>query len=293
MSKGLALVSVILALTATVSRAEGWLHYELTDEMRGEARQAAVLKSVSSANPSVSLSMHSFNKGQFEQSTVLVLDGDRISCADRLCQVPVRFANGQVHDESMAISEDGKTAIPTNGSAFSASVGLSDYVYVELILSKGGPTQFKYKIDEPAFPRVFSPNFDILGMELGGARRDLPGNFVKSDAAPALDCRSAKDVEGVIPKIKVSSVKLCFFNEMLYAVFIESKNKQETGSIADLLKKKLGPKDAESYMTTWPASDGRVMNPHTVRATFWPDPDSKVRGLYAIFDESISPLIPK
>lgn len=283
---------VIMCLTFN-SKADEWEHYEVKDEMRGEVVHGATLKAYSVSDPKVSLTMNVFNKGALSQAVVLTVDGDRAVCIERICEVSVRFDDGGVIKESMSFSSDGKTVIPNRSTAFSASVGLSKVVFIEIPLSGRGVTQFKYNVDGPAFDRIFNPNLSILGVDVGRSG-DFPSiYFTDDESKKSENCRIAKDVDGVVSGSKLSSIRMCFYRGMLYSVFIEAKSKKEVDSIAAMLTKNLGAVDKESYFPSWPKSTGKIIDDFTLKATYWPDQKKKNTGLYMIFDEAIAPLVPK
>lgn len=284
--------SLIMCITTTAQSAE-WEHYELKDEMRNEISHGATLMGYSISDPKVSLSMNVFNKSAQSQATVLTLVGDRGICSEQICEVSVRFDDGDIVKEFMSFSSDGKTIIPNRNSAFSASVGLSKVVFIEIPLSGRGLTQFKYDVNGPAFDRIFNPSLRILGVDVGGAGGRLPGYFTEKNSTKDVVCRAAEDVEGVVPNSKISSINMCFYRGMLYSVFMKAKSKKEVDSIAAMLGKYLGPVDKESYFPEWPKSTGKVIDDFTLKATYWPDQKIKNTGLYMIFDEGLAPLVPK
>ncbi|WP_146013190.1 MULTISPECIES: hypothetical protein [unclassified Pseudomonas] len=287
------LAALMLITVSFTASAGEWEHYKTKDEMRGEEVSGAIVTATSSAEPSVTLSMNVINKSETVQATVFTIDGDRGLCAERICEVPVRFDDGSVTKERMSFSADGKTIIPTRSTAFSASVSISNTVFVEIPLARRGATQFRYNLPSPAFERVFNPPLNILGADMGRSG-DFPSkNFTKIDSSKSVDCRESKNVEGVLPGSKISSMRMCFYKGFLYSVFFEAKSKNEVDAIARMLDSKLGPRDKESYFTSWPKDTGKIIENFTLKATYWPDPKLKNAGMYMIFDEGIAPTVPK
>lgn len=193
----------------------------------------------------------------------------------------------------MAVDAARSTLIPTESSSFAGSISLVNTFFVELPMAGGGRKQFKFEPDSPAFPRVYTPAFTMIGIALGGNLGDLPESFKSVGAADSVDCREAKDVSDEIQSGKISSVRLCFFNGLFYMAFLESKNKAEHLSIAKYLSKQLGPKEPDSYMERWPADSGKVINTNTMNASYWPDPKVKGAGQFMIIDNAIADLVPK
>lgn len=274
------------------ANAGAWRHQEVKDEMRGTVAKSAFLTTKALNDPSVSLTMHLVDKGDKAQGIVFNLSGDSAACGDEICDVPVRFGAGSVASERMSVSKDGKTVIPNKSSAFAGSVSLSKELFIELPLVNGGRTQFKYEIDGPTFERVKNPSFSLMGISLGGSSSALSSEFKRVESS-SIDCREAKNVSNAIPGVVLSSARMCFYNDMLYLVFIDSNSKAESAAIAKYLTATFGEKDPESIFPSWPKDTGKVIDLYTAGAAFWPDSKNKAQGRYMVFDESISSLVPK
>lgn len=285
--------TLALLLTATANAAS-WENYTNTDEMRGTETQGAMLKVHALDDVNSTLTVNIINKSRTSQGVVFHLDSStRIACKEKNCDVDVRFGDGSVVSHTMAVDADRKTLIPTESSSFAGSISLVNTFFVELPMAGGGRKQFKFEPDSPAFPRVYSPAFRIVGMALGGKQGDLPESFKSVAAADSVACREGKDIAGELEKGKISSARLCFFNGLFYMAFLESKNKADHLAIAKYLSNQLGPKEADSYMERWPADNGKVINTSTMSASYWPDPKVKDAGQFMVIDNAIADLVPK
>lgn len=289
-------VGLLLAFSAlhtAVATAAPWDRYDIKDAMRGTITHGASLKVKSINSPGVDLSMDVIDKGEKEQAIILTLSGGRIACEKHICDVSVRFDNSDVTDESMAVSDDRATILPTKTSAFSGAVGLSKIVFVEIKLKSGAAAQFKFDVDEPAFPRVQTPTFKFAGVSLGGSPEHLRPEFSAIEANKNLDCREAKALRDEVPGITIPSVRVCFYRGMLYMAFISTSSKVEYDAVARLMTAQLGKSDADSRSPSWPASTDKVLDVRAVRVNFWPEGQVRGAGRFLVFDESIALTIPK
>lgn len=286
-------VSVATCLFASAAAGAPWDRSENKDQMRGIVSNDAAITVGAIGDGSVSLGMHVIENSPKVQGVVFRLHGDKVACKESLCEFDVRFGEGAIKRQTVSVDGSGETFVPTSNAAFTGSVGLIKELYIEVPTLLGGKKQFKFDIDSPAFPRVMEPEFIFAGVRLGGSALNLSDDFVTTESAASLDCREATGVKGEIPNIMLKSAKMCFYNGMLFSVFIESANKAESGAISNMITSKFGPKDSESVFDRWPASTGKVVELNTASASFWPDSKVKGAGRFMISDESIANLIPK
>ena len=270
--------------------AVSWDRYEIKDEMRGTTTQGASITANATYDPSVSLTMQIIDKGDLEQAVIFQLKGARADCAKEICDLNVRFDEGAVMSESMAVNPDRTTIIPTKTSTFAGAVGLSPVVYVEIPVLNKPAMQFKFDIEGAPFPRIKNPSFKFAGVALGDSAAKLPPQFV---AANGTRCHEARNVGGQIPNQKIASVKMCFYKDMLYLVMIDTLGKSDYAAMSKYMTAQLGKRDSESYLEQWPANPGKVLDPRAVSATFWPMGKQKGAGQFFVMDESISYLVPE
>jgi hypothetical protein len=284
---------VVVASHSATALAQPWERFELKDEMRGTVTHSASIKSTAAGDENVTLVMQVVDKGRNEQGIVFQLSGGAIACDEHICNVSVKFGDGEVTEESMAVDGKRTAILPTMASAFSGAVGLSKEVFVEIPLTSGPVAQFKFVIDEPAFPRVQSPNFKFAGVSLGDGPESLRSEFSHVQSSSSIDCREAKALQNEIPGITVASARMCFYKDKLYMAFINTAGKKDYEAVAKYMTSKFGKKDSESYFETWPAGTGKVLDMRVARATFWPKGKTKGVGQFLVIDESISLTVPK
>lgn len=290
------LVGLLLAICAShtsLAAAEPWERYELKDEMRGTVTHGASIKVKAVNSPGVSLVMQVIDKGSREQAVVFQLSGGKIACDKDICDVSVRFGDGSVTEESMAVDRARTTLLPTRSSAFSGAVGLSPAVFIEISLQSAPAAQFKFEIDGAPFPRVRTPSFKFAGVALGDGPENLRPEFKPVQASPDVDCREARALQNEVPRITVVSARMCFYEKKLYMAFIDTSGKNDYEAMAKYMTSQFGKKDAESYFQTWPAGTGKILDMRAASATFWPKGKNKGVGQFLVMDESIALTVPK
>lgn len=286
--------ATLASISAGSASAATWSHYENVDEMRGTKTVGASMEASANGDANTKLTINIINSSPNSQGVVFQLGGyDHLACKDDLCEIPVRFGDGEVRNQTMSVDKGRRTLFPTNSSAFAAAVAMVKSFFVELPTEDGGRKQFKFEPESAAFPRVYSPQFKVAGIAIGGGIDGLPASFKPAKSGPSVECREAKDVAIGSGSDKVPAARLCFFNSQLYMVFIDAANKTQHSSVAKLLTDQLGSVDLDSYMERWPDNKGKIIDQYTVSATFWPDHKTKGAGQFMIMDKAIADLIPK
>ncbi|UVM65030.1 hypothetical protein LOY34_16995 [Pseudomonas sp. B21-009] len=232
------------------------------------------------------------DKGENVHAVVFQLSGGKVECPERICDFDVRFGPGDVQSQSFGVDAAGTSLIPTKSSAFAGSVGLVREVFIEIPLTSGVNSQFKFEIDEPAFQRVKRPSFSFVGLEFGASAAALPTDFRTVDSSPSISCREAKAVDGKVHGVAAKSARMCFYQDMFYALFIEASNKSQADTVSKFISSQLGPRD-QGGMSRWPADTGKVIDLNTVSGSFWSDMKVRGAGRFMILDESISALVPQ
>jgi hypothetical protein len=288
------LLTLFVCICASQASAATWSHFESADEMRGKKTAGASMEALASDDPSSKLTVSVIKSSENSQGVVFKLTGaSRISCKESLCEIPVRFGDGTVSNQTMSLDNDRGMLFPTDSTAFAGSISLVTKFFIEIPTESGGRKQFKFEPESPAFPRVYNPEFKVAGISLGGSIDELPSSFKPAKSGISTDCKEARDVSIGSGAEKVPAARLCFFNSQLYMVFLDSLNKAQHSAISKRLTEQLGSADPDSYIESWPDNKGKLIDQHTVTATFWPDPKVKGAGQFMIMDKAIAELVPK
>lgn len=282
------LVLVSALFIAVPAQSSGWVYPDL----KGQAVTARqTVKAIH--DESVSLAMMVSSQSGQHSDVTFSLENDELHCGADDCTMTVQFDVGTV--KTIDIVPDharpGKFA-PVKSVAFAGALTMAQRLSIELSVKSRGIVMFELNVADLRLKRTINPAFTFAGLKLGEVATGMSAAFKPDQISPALDCRKASHLNGVIPGQDQISARVCLFAGLFYEVAIQSKNREEYESIAAYL---ISFYRGTGFDSAYPASLMGVEDiaRHTSHAVFLRKDKSEFEGYFYVTDDVIDFLVPK
>lgn len=282
------LVSVSALFISVPAQSSGWEYPDL----KGQAVAARqTVKAIH--DESVSLAMMVSSQSGQHSDVTFTLENDQLYCADENCKMTVQFDVGTVKTIDIVPdhARSGKFA-PVKSAAFAGALTMAQRLSIELPVKSRGIVMFELNVADLRLKRTINPAFTFAGLKLGEVATGMSAAFMPDQISPALDCRKASHLSGVIPGQGQISARVCLFAGLFYEVAIQSKNREEYESIAAYL---ISFYRGTGFDSAYPASLMGVEDiaRHTSHAVFLRKDKSEFEGYFYVTDDVIDFLVPK
>jgi hypothetical protein len=282
-------VATIAVWLSTPALSSTWEHFDLKENTGHAARQTVK----ATDNDSAGLTMTVIQESEQQFGVVFTLENDQLDCTDEDCKMTVQFDVGTVKiiDIVPDHARPGKF-VPVKSAAFSGALTMAQRLSIELPVKSQGTVKFELDVADLLLKRTINPAFTFAGLKLGEMAAGMSAAFKPDQISPAVDCRKASHLNGVIPGQDQISARVCLFAGLFYEVAIQSKNREEYESIAAYL---ISFYRGTGFDSAYPASLMGVEDiaRHTSHAVFFRKDKSEFEGYFYVTDDVIDFLVPK